>query len=535
MLVCTVFDSLASSGRWINILLTITNQVVVMNHSPTLQPFDKHNRELADNVHPSDWVNPTPNGRYNLVVIGAGTAGLVAAAGAAGLGAKVALIEKDLMGGDCLNTGCVPSKALIAAAKVAISHRNSDEYGIRFNGDPEVDFPLIMERLRRLRAGISKHDSAKRFADLGVDVFLGAGKFRSVSEIEVGEQVLKFKKALVATGGRATKLNVPGYDEVAPLTNSTLFSLTKLPRRLVVVGGGPIGSEMAQAFARLGSKVTLVDRNENILGRQDPEAAQLVRQEMENDGVEFVLGASIERFERYADDRAVVCSVGGESIRLECDQILVGVGRAPNVHGLGLKNAGVAFDERAGVTINNRFQTTNRNIFSAGDVASKYKFTHAADFMSRAVIGNALFLGRSKLSRLTIPATTYTSPELAEVGVTAKDASDRGLAVDTYTQYFKKIDRAILDGETIGFVRVHVRKGTDKIVGATIVGSHAGDMIGEITLAMTQGIGLKKIASAIHPYPTRAEAIRKIGDQNNKTRLTPFVAKIMKSWLRWNR
>jgi pyruvate/2-oxoglutarate dehydrogenase complex dihydrolipoamide dehydrogenase (E3) component len=506
-----------------------------MKNHPPLQPFDHHNQKLADHVHPSDWVNPTPSGRYNLVVIGAGTAGLVAAAGAAGLGAKVALIEKHLMGGDCLNTGCVPSKAILAAAKAATTHRDSQSLGVTFKGETHVDFAAVMERMRELRAGISSHDSASRFTGLGVDVFLGAGKFRSPTTAEVAGQTLSFKKAVIATGGRATTFDVPGYDSVEPLTNETLFSLTQLPPRMVVVGGGPIGCEMAQAFAKLGSQVTLVDRNAQILGRQDAEAAEVVRAEMERDGVRFVMDATVERFEKLDDGKMVVCQSGGTTIRLECDQILVGIGRTPNVHGLGLEEAGVEFDSRQGVRVNDRLQTTQKNIFAAGDVASKYKFTHAADFMSRAVIGNALFLGRSKLSRLVIPAATYTFPELAEVGVTAKQAAAEGQAIDTYTQYFSKIDRAILDGDTVGFVRIHTRKDTDKIIGATIVGAHAGDMIGEISLAMTHGIGLKKIASAIHPYPTRAEAIRKIGDQFNKTRLTPLVAKLMKTWLRWTR
>lgn len=506
-----------------------------MKNYPPLQPFDRHNQKLADNVHPPNWTNPTPSGRYNLVVIGAGTAGLVAAAGAAGLGAKVALIEKHLMGGDCLNTGCVPSKAIIAAAKAATAFRGSEKYGVTFDGETHVDFAAVMERMRMLRAGISGHDSASRFTNLGVDVYLGAATFQSPSTVKVDGQILEFKKAVIATGGRATKLQVPGYEAAEPLTNETLFSLTQLPSSMVVIGGGPIGCEMSQAFAKLGTKVTLVDRNEQILGRQDPEAAKLVREEMELDGVQFVMNASVEQFEKTDKGKAVVCRNGNESTRLDCDQILIGIGRSPNVQGLGLEAAGVDYDDRKGISVNDRLQTTAKSIFAAGDVASKYKFTHAADFMSRAVIGNALFLGRSKYSQLIIPAATYTSPEVAEVGITAKEADSCGIAIDTYTQFFAKIDRAILDGDTQGFVRVHTRKGSDKIIGATIVGAHAGDLIGEISLAMTCDIGLKKIASAIHPYPTRAEAIRKIGDQFNKTRLTPLVAKLMQTWLRWTR
>jgi pyruvate/2-oxoglutarate dehydrogenase complex dihydrolipoamide dehydrogenase (E3) component len=502
---------------------------------PQLQPLDEHNRELVRNVHPSDWINPTPDGRYNIVVIGAGTAGLVTAAGAAGLGAKVALVERDLMGGDCLNVGCVPSKGILSAARVAATVNGAAAFGVSVDGDVRVDFASVMQRMRKLRAGISPHDSAERFRDLGVDVFLGDAKFVSGETVEVAGKRLNFKRAVIATGARAARLPIPGWDDVAPLTNESVFSLVELPRRITVIGGGPIGCEMAQAFARFGSEVTQIELGRAILSREDPDAACVVQESMRRDGVKFLFNAATVRFERRGDERVTVCEVDGKQHMVVSDQILVGIGRTPNVAGLGLDAAGVKFDDRAGVEVNDRLQTTNPRIYAAGDVASRYKFTHAADFMARIVIQNALFMGRGKLSSLVIPWSTYTTPELAHVGLTPQQAQEQGIPIDTFTQQMAAVDRAILDGSTMGFARVHVRKGTDKIVGATVVADHAGDLISEFSLAMTHGLGLRKIGSAIHPYPTQAEAIRRLGDQYNRTRLTPFVSRLFRTWLKWTR
>jgi pyruvate/2-oxoglutarate dehydrogenase complex dihydrolipoamide dehydrogenase (E3) component len=499
-----------------------------------LQPFDAHNQELADNVHPPTWTNPTPSGRYNLVVIGAGTAGLVTAAGAAGLGAKVALIERNLMGGDCLNVGCVPSKAIISAARVAATVRDAAELGTDVDGY-QVDFPKVMERLRKLRAGISHHDSAKRFSELGVDVFIGSGNFTSDSTVEVDGQTLRFKRAVIATGARAAKLPIPGIDDINPLTNESLFSLTELPQRLTVIGGGPIGSEMAQSFARFGSHVTQIEQSDHILAREDSDAARIVQAAMARDGVQFVTNAKVVRFEKRGDEKVTFYEVDGVEHEVVGDEVLIGIGRSPNVDGMGLEDVGVEFDRRAGVKVNDKMQTTNKMIYAAGDVASKFKFTHAADFLARIVIGNTLFKGRSKASKLVIPWATYTSPELAHVGLTADQAAKDGIEIDTFQQDLSGVDRAILEGQTEGFAKVHVKRGTDQIVGATIVAENAGDMIGEITMAMTNGIGLKGIGSTIHPYPTQAEVIRKLGDQFNKTRLTPTVSKLFNKWLAWTR
>ncbi|MGI9457077.1 MAG: mercuric reductase [Aeoliella sp.] len=506
-----------------------------MSHLAALEPHDEHNQRLEAAVHPSDWTNPTPDGRYHLVVIGAGTAGLVTAAGAAGLGAKVALVERALMGGDCLNVGCVPSKGLLSAGRAAAAVTGAHEFGVRVPTGTKVDFSAVMERMRRLRAGISHLDSAKRFQELGVDVYLGDAHFEDSSHVKVGDARLNFKRAVIATGARASAPPIPGLDQVDYLTNESVFSLTKLPRRLGVIGAGPIGCEMAQAFARFGSEVFLIEATHGVLPREDQDAAGVVKESLLRDGVQLFCCGKKLQLAQSGDAISMTGSSHDNPYEFQVDQLLVAVGRAPNVDGLNLEGIGVEFDPRKGVTVNDRLQTTNARIFAAGDICSKYQFTHAADFMARAVIQNALFMGRKKASNLVIPWCTYTEPELAHVGLNENDAHDQGIVIDTYRQDFAEVDRAILEGETDGFVKIHVAQGTDRIVGATIVAPNAGDMIGEISLAMTHGIGLGKIASAIHPYPTQAEAIRKVGDQFNRTKLTPKVKWVFNKWLGWTR
>lgn len=505
------------------------------NDQNLVNPWDKHNRQLVAQVHPLDWKNPEPASRYNLVVIGAGTAGLVCAAGAAGLGAKVALIECHLMGGDCLNVGCVPSKAVIRAARAAAAVRDAGEYGVHVPDGVQVDFGQAMERMRRLRASIAPNDSAQRFSDLGVDVFIGNGWFIDTKTVEVAGQRLNFKKAVIAAGARAAAPPIEGLANVAYLTNETVFSLTELPKRLAVIGAGPIGCEMAQAFARLGSEVFLVEAMHGILPKEDSDASGIVLESMLKDGVKLLCcGKELKLAKADGGKIRLVVESHGKGYDEIVDQLLVAVGRAPNIEGLGLEEAGVAFDKK-GVRVNDRLQTTNPNIYAAGDICSPYQFTHAADFMARIVIRNALFFGRAKASALTIPWCTYTEPEIAHVGLYEKQAEEQGIAIDTFTRELKDVDRSILEGRTNGLVRVHVRKGTDKIVGATIVAANAGDMISELTLAMTHGLGLKHISGTIHPYPTQAEAIRQIGDAYNRTRLTPFAKSLFSRLMVWRR
>jgi len=498
-------------------------------------PVGPHDARLRANVHPRDWINPTPAGRYNLVAVGAGAAGLVSAAGAAGLGARAAIVERDLMGGDCLNVGCVPSKGLISAARVAASARSGGEFGLLGVESVSVDFGRAMERMRRLRADISAVDSVARFTSLGVDVFLGQATFTGPDRLRVGDRELQFHRAVIATGARAAAPPIPGLDAVAYLTNESIFSLTELPRRLGIIGAGPIGCEMAQAFARFGSEVHLVEALHGVLPREEPDAGEIVRRAIEQAGVRLRCCGKDLRVERRDDGIHLRVESHGEHLDIAVDQLLVSVGRAPNVEGLGLEAAGVEYDAKSGVIVDDRLQTSNKRIYAAGDICSKYQFTHAADFMARMVIQNALFFGRKKASALTIPWCTYTSPEVAHVGLDPAEARKRGVEITTFTQSMADIDRAILEGDTEGFVRIHVAAGTDRIVGATIVAANAGDLIGTISLAMTNKIGLGAIASTIHPYPTQAEAIRKVGDQYNRTKLTPTVKWLFDRWMAWSR
>ena len=501
---------------------------------PQTRPLDEYNEQLVRNVHPPEWVNPTPSGRYNMVVVGAGTAGLVTAAGAAGLGAKVALVERALLGGDCLNVGCVPSKALLRCARAYADVRDAHRYGVNVPDGFGVDFPAVMQRMRRLRAGISRHDSAERFCGLGVDVFIGEARFTGRQTVEVGGQALEFSKACIATGARAAALPIQGLAEAGYLTNETIFSLTELPRRLAVIGAGPIGCELAQAFARFGSEVTLVEAETQILIREDRDAAERIEQALIRDGIRIHCCGKTAAVRKDGDEKVLEVEGEGGREQLRVDEVLVGVGRAPNVEGLGLKEAGVEFD-RAGVTVDERLRTSNPRIYAAGDICFPYKFTHTADAMARIVIGNALFFGRGKTSALTIPWCTYTDPEIAHVGLYPREAEKKGVAIDTFTIEMSQVDRAVLEGEDDGFLKVHVKKGSDRIVGATLVARNAGDMISEITVVMVGGIGLGSIAKTIHPYPTHAEVIKKAADAYNRTRLTPTVKRLFEKILRWRR
>ena len=447
---------------------------------------------LESQVRPRQWENPKPADRYHLVVIGGGPAGLVAAAAAAGLGAKVALVERKFLGGDCLNTGCVPSKALISAARTAALVRRAREFGVRLPEDPVVDFAAVMERMRQLRARLSSNDSAHRFRELGVDVFFGQGRFLNGSQVEVGGAKLTFRRAVIATGSRAVAPAIPGLDSIDHLNHESLFSLTQLPRRLAVIGAGPIGCEMAQAFQQFGSQVTLLESAPGILTREDRDAAAIVQNAIEHDGVcvrcnvsELAIATQHEGAEHGAaqhSDGVLIRGVSqSQSWEAVADRILVAAGRAANVEGLGLDSADVAYGSK-GIQVNDRLQTTNPRIYAAGDVCSAFPFTHAADAMARVVIQNALFWGRKRASALLIPWCTYTTPELAHVGLSQAVAESRGVGIDVYQEHFAECDRAVLDGEEAGFVRVLCRRGTDQILGVTIVGANAGDLIGEASL-----------------------------------------------------
>ncbi len=496
-------------------------------------PMDEHNQKLISYVHPPDWINPHPADCYDLVVIGAGTAGLVVAAGAAGLdlGLKVALIEKHLMGGDCLNVGCVPSKCVIRSSRVVADIRDADPFGIKSPEHIEVDFPAVMARMRRLRAGISHVDSAPRFQNLGVDVFLGEGRFAEDGIVQVGERTLRYKKAVIATGARALRPGITGIEEAGYLTNETVFSLVQKPQRLAVIGGGPIGSELAQAFRRLGCEVVLFHRGSHILNKEDTDAAEIVQKVFEQEGIRLVLGCDLELVETVDNGKRIYFNCNGSRDSVTVDEILVGAGRVPNVEGLNLEGVGVTYDRRRGVQVNDYLQTSNPKIYAAGDICMNWKFTHAADAAARIVIKNTLFspfgLGRYKLSNLVMPWVTFTDPEIAHVGMYEKQAQEMGININTIKIDFSHVDRAIADGETAGFVKIIHKKGSDEILGATIVARHAGEMISEITTAIVNKIGLSKLSSVIHPYPTQAEAIKKAADAYRRTLLTPTSKKLL--------
>ena len=499
-----------------------------MVHQTRVEPMDIYNEQLVQNVHPPEWINPTPDGKYNLVVVGAGTAGLVSAAIAAGLGARVALIEKHLLGGDCLNVGCVPSKALIGASRAASDSNNGTGFGVHAAVNTDLRFAEVMERMRRLRAQISPNDSAARFKDLGVDVYFGDACFVDGSSIEVAGSVLKFKKAIIATGAHAIRPRIDGLDEAGYHTNETIFSLTERPARLAVIGGGPIGCELAQAFQRLGSNVTIIEGLAQFLPREDTDAAAILARALQQDGVQIRLGATVTQVERGPTGTTIHFDQNHSPHSVTVDEILVGVGRAPNVDDMGLDAAGVRFDTRTGVEVDDRLQTSNANIYAAGDVCSQFKFTHTADFAARIVVQNALFpfLPKRKFSDLVIPWCTYTDPEVAHVGAYEHELAAAGTTFDTLTVHLSEVDRAILEGDVEGFLKVHVDK-RGKILGGTLVASNAGDMISELTLAMVAGVRIGTIGNTIHPYPTKAEVLRKAADAFNRKRLTPGRKRIL--------
>ena len=512
---------------------------------PLLIADDRHDRRLVELTHPAGWANPTPISRYNLVVLGGGTAGLVAAMGAASLGARVALVERELLGGDCLVTGCVPSKGLIRAATAAHEARSAARFGIG-GGNVRIDFALAMEWMRSRRARIAPHDSVERFTAAGIDVFLGDGRFVGPDRLEVDGRELRFHRAVIATGGHAAMPRIDGLEEAGYLTTESVFSLTELPARLIVIGGGPIGCELAQAFRRFGAEVTLLT-DEGLLPRDDPQAGELLVRQFRAEGIRVLTGARVVRVQAMettlpgagneAEDTTCAKRVryerDGKAASVEGDEILVAVGRHPNVVDLGLESARVAYDERSGVQVDDHLRTTNTRIFAAGDVCSKLQFTHVADAQARIVLRNALFWGRARQRRLVIPWCTYTDPEVAGVGLSFAEATaQRGLR--ELSMRLDGVDRAVVDGDTNGFGRVHYdRRG--RIRSATIVARGAGNLVGEVCLAMTHGLTLDDIATTVHPYPTNAELVKRLGDAYVRTRLTPGIRRLFERFFAWCR
>ena len=486
---------------------------------------------------PSGARRADADGLWNLVVIGAGPAGLAAARMAASLGARVALIERDLLGGGSLDSGCVPSKTLIRSSRVLADLDDARRYGVaplppRDPREDERRFADAMRRVRRVRARVGRACTADELARVGVTPLFGEARFVDARTVAVGGRRLRFAKALIATGARPRSPEVEGLEAIGYLDAERAFELERLPPRLLVIGGGPLGTELGQAFRRLGSTVTLVHDEAKFLPREERDAAQLLSDSMARDGVRIRLDTRAVRAGRDADGTRVELLQGGRRDSVTVDQVIAGIGRTPRVDGLDLERAGIAVDPRAGILVDDRLRTTNARVYAAGDVCGEHRFAHVAEATARVAVANALFLGRRRASRLTVPWCTYTDPEIAHVGLYVDEANRRGLPVKTYTVLMHEVDRAITDGEEQGFVKVHVRGGSDRILGATIVARHAGEMIGEITLAMQRGIGLASLSRVIHCYPTQAAAIKAVADACAEDRLTPLRRALSERWLR---
>ncbi|WP_088893057.1 mercuric reductase [Leptolyngbya ohadii] len=502
-----------------------------------IAPLDHYNQRLVERLHPPDWVNPEPASCYDLVVIGGGAAGLVTAGGAALLGAKVALVEKHLLGGDCTNVGCVPSKSLIRSARVAATVRSSSDYGI-YTNDVQIDFAAVMERLRRIRSDISVHDSAQRFRDeFGVDVFFGMASFADRDSISVAGKILRFKKVVLATGSYPSVLPIPGLDAAGYLTNETVFSITERPDRLAIIGGGYIGCEMAQTFQRLGSQVTIFVRGDRLLSQEDPDASEIVRQQFEREGIQVLLNSKIISVTGFVTGKTIDYEQNQQLSQIAVNEILVATGRSVNTDGMNLDRVGVKYSDK-GITVNDYLQTTNPKIYAVGDSCLKWKFTHAANAAARVLLQNALFsvgsIGRKNINALVMPHTVYTEPEVAHVGMQLSEIQAKNISVETLYQPLTKVDRAVVDSETIGFAKVHLKQGTDRILGATIVAPQAGELITLFTQAMTNGLGLKAIANTIYPYPTQAELVRNLADEYSIRQLQKLKP-IASRWLSWTR
>jgi pyruvate/2-oxoglutarate dehydrogenase complex dihydrolipoamide dehydrogenase (E3) component len=470
---------------------------------------------------------------YNVVVIGAGTAGLVTAAGTAGLGGRVALIERNKMGGDCLNFGCVPSKALISSARVLHTIRHAADWGIGVPPAPQADLMSIFERMRDRRATIAPHDSQERFESLGVDVFRGEARFVSPHEVDVDGVKLRATHIVIATGTSAAKPLIEGIESVRFFTNETIFDqLKKKPERLLILGAGPIGCELAQTFARFGVRVTLVQRGPHLLPREDYDVADFLRKTLEGEGVAVRTRSEAKRLVSHADGLRATIQDGQTSSEEEFDALLIAAGRTPNIEKLQLETAGVKTNEK-GVEVNDWLQTSQPHIYGAGDVTGSFLFTHMADYQARIVVRNILMplkLLRQKVDYSAVPWCTFTEPEIARVGLSENEAKKRNIEYDLYKQEMSDVDRAVVENATAGFAKVLTVRGSDEILGAVIVAERAGDLLQPLVLAMQAGLGLSKVAAAIHPYPTFVEIERKAGDAYNKTKLTPLAKKAF-AWL----
>lgn len=471
---------------------------------------------------------------FDITVIGGGAAGLSVAAGAAQLGLKVALVEREQrLGGDCLHHGCVPSKTLIHSARVAHLMRRAGEFGLE-PCEPRVDLGKVMGRVQAVIDSVERHDSVERFQGLGVKVLIGRPWFRSARELEVEGVTLQSRKFVIATGSRAAVPPIPGLREAGFLTNVEAFQLKDLPGRLAVIGGGPIGLEFAQTFQRLGSKVIVLEGLDCILGRrEDLEVSCLLTDILKQEGLDVRLGVKVVGAGRGPEGKYLAIQGNGGEQRVEADEILVATGRSPNVEGMNLEAAGVEYDKK-GIQVDGHLRTTTRNIWACGDVIGSYQFTHVAGYHAGIVIRNAVFHLWSKVDHRVVPWTTFTDPELARVGLTEAEARDRhGDDIRIYRQPFGDVDRAEAEGETKGLLKL-VCTPSGEILGVHLLGPNAGDLLPEFVLAMKSGLGLKAISDAIHVYPTLAQVNRQAVNQHFAAKLfSPLVRRVAHFLVRW--
>jgi len=491
---------------------------------------DLHERDLLRRVRPDDWQNPVAKQLYDLVVVGGGPAGLAAAEWAIRLGLRVALVERYRLGGDSLHTGTVPSKAIIRTAGVHAIMPRAEEFGAPPAHELPVDFQTVMARMRRIRSRIAEYHSADRLRAQGIDVFFGGAHFTASDALLVGDTRLRFKKALVATGSQPQRSTIPGLEEAGYLTSESVFELAALPKRLAIIGGGPLGCEAAQTFSRLGTHVTLVQDEPKFLPHEERDASQLLSFSLARDGVDTRLNTVILDVRVENDVKILETANDDARYRIEADEILLSIGRTPNVADLGLVTAGIAFDPATGIVVDDFLRTTNPRIYAAGDVCLSLRFTNAAEATARMAVQNAFAAKRRRVSLMTIPWCTYCDPEIAHVGMHVWDASERSVPIKSFTVMMQDVARAITDGQDDGFVKIHVKLGTDKILGATIVASRASEMINEISVAMSTGIGMRKLARVVHTYPAQSDAIRQAALAYT---LDQPVSWLQKTYARW--
>lgn len=487
------------------------------------------------------WQRPR-SFEQNMVVIGAGAGGLVSAYIGAAVKAEVTLIEKHKMGGDCLNTGCVPSKAIIRAAHLMSDISKAESFGIVLQ-QPKVNFNLVMKRVHQVISKIEPHDSIERYSELGVNCITGEAKILSPWQVQVNGKTINTRNIVIATGARPLVPNIPGLQDVNYRTSDTIWNLTEQPKRLLVLGGGPIGCELAQSFARLGSQVCLVEMVDQLLIREDSDASDLVQQNMQNDGIEIKTGHKAAAFESVQQNdgevlqRAILVDPQGQEVKVEFDLVLLALGRVANVKGFGLEDLGIDINQRGTLDVNQYLQTKYPNIYAVGDVTGPFQLTHAAAHQAWYAAVNSLFghFKKFKTNYSVMPAATYTSPELARVGINEKEAKQQGISVEVTRYGIDDLDRAITDGQDHGFIKVLTPPGKDQILGVTIVGHNASELLAEFTLAMTHGLGLNKILATIHPYPTMSEANKYAAGVWKKANAPQKLLQWLKKYHAWMR